>query len=122
MLATTATLSQATGQTITDADGTLVLDQTTSGNYMAIMSDGQAAGLGPVLSGSLVKADSAGANSGNMTITNAQQYSGATTAEAGTLTLGATNAVATSSGVTLGTVGGGATANLALGANNMARG
>ena len=38
--------------------------------------------------------------------------------EAGTLTLGATNAVAASSGVTLGRVGGGATANLALAADN----
>ena len=49
-------------------------------------------------------------------------YSGATTVEAGTLTLGATNTVATSNGVTLGTVGGGATANLALGAANTVQG
>jgi fibronectin-binding autotransporter adhesin len=127
LLGTTATLSQATGQTITNAGGTLVLDQNTSGNFTAIMKDG-VAGLadggtpGPSQPGSFVKADSTGSNSGNVTITNAQLYTGATTVEAGTLTLGATNAVATSSGVTLGTVGGGATANLALTANNTVQG
>ncbi len=122
LLGTTATLSQAAGQTITNAGGQLVLDQATSGNFTAIMKDGQAAGQGPILSGSLVKDDSSGGNGGNVTIANAQQYSGATTVEAGTLTLGATNAVAASSGVTLGRVGGGATANLALGADNTLQG
>jgi autotransporter-associated beta strand protein len=124
LVATTANLSSAAGaQTITNAGGTLVLDQTTSGNFTAVMSDG-VPGLGdggtpgPSQPGSFVKADSTGSSGGNVTITNAQLYTGATTVEAGTLTLGATNAVAASSGVTLGTVGGGATANLALGANN----
>jgi fibronectin-binding autotransporter adhesin len=127
LLATTATLSHAANQTITNAGGTLVLDQTTSGNFTAVMSDG-VPGLedggtpGPSQPGSFVKADSTGSNGGNVTITNAQLYTGATTVEAGTLTLGATNAVATSSGVTLGTVGGGATANLALSANNTVQG
>ncbi|WP_158923581.1 ParB-like protein [Acidisphaera sp. S103] len=122
LLAGTANLSSAAGQTITNAGGTLVLDQATTGNFTAVMTDGQAAGQGPTLSGSLVKADSTGSNGGNVTITQAQQYSGATTVEAGTLTLGATNAVATSSGVTLGTVGSGGAANLALGANNTVQG
>ena len=127
LLATTATLSHAANQTITNAGGTLVLDQTTSGNFTAVMSDG-VPGLedggtpGPSQPGSFVKADSTGSSGGNVTITNAQLYTGATTVEAGTLTLGATNAVATSGGVTLGTVGGGATANLALGANNTVQG
>jgi fibronectin-binding autotransporter adhesin len=122
LVAGTATLSSAANQTITNAGGTLVLDQTTNGNLTAVMTDGQAAGQGPTLSGSLVKADSTGSNGGNVTISQAQQYSGATTVEAGTLTLGGANAVAASSGVTLGTVGGGATANLALGANNTVQG
>jgi fibronectin-binding autotransporter adhesin len=129
LLAATSTLSQATGQTITNAGGTLVLDQTTSGNFTAIMRDG-VPGLedggtpGPSQPGSFVKADSTSGheNAGNVTITNAQLYTGATTIEAGTLTLGATNAVATSSGITLGAVGGGATATLALGANNTVQG
>ncbi|HEY1932228.1 MAG TPA: ParB-like protein [Acetobacteraceae bacterium] len=129
LLATTANLSSAANQTIANAGGTLVLDQTTSGNFTAIMSDG-APGLedggtpGPSQPGSFVKADSTSGheNAGNVTMTNAQLYTGATTVEAGTLTLGAVNTVATSSGVTLGTVGGGATANLALGAANTVKG
>lgn len=124
LVATTANLSSAAGaQTITNAGGTLVLDQATSGNFTAIMADGvpgleDGGTTGSSQAGSFVKADSTGSNGGNVTITNVQQYSGATTVEAGTLTLGTTNAVATSSGVTLGTVGGGAVATLALGANN----
>lgn len=127
LVATTATLSSAANQTITNAGGTLVLDQTTSGNFTAIMTDG-VPGLedggtpGPSQPGSFVKADSTGSNGGNVTITNAQQYTGATTVEAGTLTLGTQDAVKTSSGVTLGTVGGGATANLALGNSNTVQG
>jgi fibronectin-binding autotransporter adhesin len=126
LVATTATLTQAANQTIVNAGGTLVLDQTTSGNFTAIMSDGVPGtdgqtGAGSV-SGSFVKADSTGGNAGNVTIANAQSYTGATTVEAGTLTLGAVNSVATSSGVALGTVGGGATATLALGAANTVQG
>jgi autotransporter-associated beta strand protein len=121
LVATTATLS-STNQNITNAGGTLVLDQTTTGNFTGVMSDGAPQGTGSTVSGSFVKADSTGSNSGNVTMTQQQAYTGATTVEAGTLTLGATNAVATSSGVTLGTVGGGATANLALGANNTVQG
>ncbi len=121
LVATTATLS-STNQNITNAGGTLVLDQTTSGDFTGVMSDGAPQGQGSTVSGSFVKADSTGSNSGNVTITQQQAYTGATTVEAGTLTLGATNAVATSSGVTLGTVGGGAIANLALGATNTVQG
>ncbi len=114
---TTASLSSV-NQNITNAGGTLVLDQNFAGNFTGVMSDGMAAGQGPMLSGSFVKDDSSGGNAGNVTITSAQDYSGQTTVEAGTLTLGAKDAVKTSSGVDLGRVGGGATANLALGADN----
>jgi fibronectin-binding autotransporter adhesin len=134
LAATTATLSSAANQNITNAGGTLVLDQTTTGNFTAIMTDGvpgvsaayptgeSNGSPGTSQPGSFVKADSTGANGGNVTIANPQQYSGATTVEAGTLTLGAVDTVRSSSGVTLGTVGGGATANLALGANNTVQG
>jgi autotransporter-associated beta strand protein len=132
LLATTANLTSATvsvsnpnAQTITNAGGTLILDQTTTGSFTAVMSDGvPGAAQGGTVSqpGNFVKADSTGANGGNVTIANAQKYTGATTVEAGTLTLGATDTVKTSSGVTIGTVGGGATANLALGANNTVQG
>jgi autotransporter-associated beta strand protein len=91
------------------------------------------AASGPLLSGSLVKDDSTGASSGNVTLAAVQTYTGGTFIEAGTLTLGAVNAIATSSGVDLGRVGGplgtGAaaangpvTATLALGANNTIQG
>ncbi len=116
--ATVANLTSAAGQTITNAGGTLVLDQTAgTGDFTATMTDGKEAGTGPTLSGSFVETNS-GNTTGNITMANAQSYSGATTVEAGTLMLGATDTVATSSGVTLGTVGGGATAKLALGATN----
>ena len=121
LVATTATLS-STNQNITNAGGTFVLDQTTNGNFTGVMSDGAPQGTGSTVSGSFVKADSTGSNSGNVTMTQQQAYTGSTTVEAGTLTLGAADTVKTSSGVTLGTVGGGATANLALGASNTVQG
>ena len=79
-------------------------DQTTSGAFGGVISG----------TGSLDKDDSATNDAGNVTLTAAQTYTGATYVEAGTLTLGAVNAIADSSGATLGRVGGGATATLAL--------
>jgi autotransporter-associated beta strand protein len=115
-------------ENITDAGGLIVFDQTTSGNFTGVISDGKELGTGPMMTGSLDKDDSSGGNSGNVTLTNVQTYSGATYVEAGTLTLGAVNSIAGSSGVILGRVGGaagtiptangGATAILALGADN----
>jgi autotransporter-associated beta strand protein len=80
-----------------------------------------------------VKDDSSGANGGNVTLLAVQAYSGGTFIEAGTLTLGVADAVASSAGVDLGRVGGpsgtgaapaggAATAILALGANNTIQG
>ena len=103
---------------ITDAGGLIVFDQTTTGTYAGIISDGKELGTGPMLQGALDKDDSSGNNGGNVVLSKAQTYTGATTIEAGTLTLGAVDTVATSSGVDLGRVGGGATATLALLANN----
>jgi autotransporter-associated beta strand protein len=145
---TTSTLTNANGGAvnITNAGGTLLFDQDTSGTFTGVMSDGQQAG-GPnnpidmsctlvtcttgTLSGTLIKDDSTTGFGGNVTIANAQNYSGMTYIEAGTLTLGAVNTIASSEGVILGRVGGavcnngsgvtpcsGATAILALGANN----
>ena len=45
LVATTSTLS-STNQNITNAGGTLVLDQTTSGNFTGVMSDGAPQGQG----------------------------------------------------------------------------
>ncbi len=138
---TTANLP--TNGRISNAGGTLVFDQTgAAGTFTGVMSDGQQSG-GPnnpndmsctlvscttgTLSGTLIKDDSKNGNGGNVIIANAQLYTGMTYIEAGTLTLGATNAIATSGGVVLGRVGGalcggvacsGVTAILALGANN----
>ena len=125
---TTANLP--TNGAVINAGGTLDFDQTTTGTFSGVMSDGEQAGgasdpdalaalaSGPALPGTLIKDDSSGANSGNVTIGAVQAYTGATYIEAGTLTLGVTNAIASSSGVVLGRVGGGATATLALNANN----
>jgi fibronectin-binding autotransporter adhesin len=115
--ATTANLS-STNANITNAGGVLVLDQTTSGTYAGVMSDGQAAGVGPLLSGSLVKDDSSGANGGNVTIAQQQNFTGSTSVEAGTLTLAAKDTLINSSGVDLGRLGGGGVATLAIGADN----
>jgi len=114
---TTANVSTGNANII-DAGGLIVFDQSSNGNFTGVISDGEELGTGPMMAGSLDKDDSSGNNSGNVTLTAAQDYSGATYVEAGTLTLGATNTVVDSSGVTLGRVGGGATATLALGANN----
>jgi autotransporter-associated beta strand protein len=114
---TTANVSTGNAD-ITDAGGLIVFDQSTNGTYSGVISDGKEMGTGPMLAGSLDKDDSSGANSGNVTLTSQQTYTGGTYVEAGTLTLGATNTIADSSGVTLGRVGGGATATLALGADN----
>ncbi|MGD0563653.1 MAG: ParB-like protein, partial [Roseiarcus sp.] len=97
------------GNDISAASGSLVdFDQTTSGAFGGVISG----------AGSLDKDDSATDGAGNVTLTAVQTYTGATYVEAGTLTLGIANAVADSSGAILGRVGGGATATLALGANN----
>ncbi len=141
---TTANLP--TNAAITNAGGTLLFDQRTTGTFSGVMSDGQQAGgpgdpndmactlvscTGPALSGTLIKDDSTTGFGGNVTIANAQSYTGMTYIEAGTLTLGATNTIATSSGVVLGRVGGavcnpspcsGVTATLALNANNSVQG
>jgi fibronectin-binding autotransporter adhesin len=137
---TTANLP--TGGNIVNAGGILLFDQSTTGTFTGVMSDGQQAGgtndpndmactlvacSTGTLSGTLIKDDSTTGYSGNVTIANQQAYSGMTYIEAGTLTLGAVNTIASSEGVVLGRVGGavcnpspcvGATAILALGANN----
>ncbi|MGD0634250.1 MAG: hypothetical protein ABSA13_08235 [Beijerinckiaceae bacterium] len=105
---TTANLP-AGNDLISTTSGSLVdFDQTASGTFGGVISG----------TGSLDKDDSATDEAGNVTLTTAQTYTGATYVEAGTLTLGTADAVADSSGAILGRVGGGATATLALGANN----
>ena len=112
---------------IANAGGTVVFDQATSGTYAGVISNGLEMGTGPLLAGSLIKDDSTGANSGNVTLTQVQTYTGQTSIEAGTLTLAAVDTLAASSGVVLGRVGGcvgtgcstsPADATLALAANN----
>jgi fibronectin-binding autotransporter adhesin len=131
---------------ISNAGGTLLFDQDTTGTFNGVMSDGKQSGgpndpndvsctlvscSGPTLSGTLIKDDSTTGFGGNVTIANQQAYSGMTYIEAGTLTLGAVNTIESSEGVILGRVGGdvcnpapcsGATAILALGANNTIQG
>jgi autotransporter-associated beta strand protein len=122
---TTANLP-TTNPNITDAGGLILFNQATTGTYAGVISDGYEMGTGPLLSGSLDKDDSSGANRGNLILTNAQTFTGETYVEAGTLTLDAVDTLATSSGVDLGRVGGcvgtcssaTAAATLALGANN----
>jgi autotransporter-associated beta strand protein len=131
---TTANVSTGNAN-IANAGGLVVFDQAISGAYNGVISDARQMGAssGPLLSGSLVKDDSTGASGGNVTLAAVQAYSGGTFVEAGTLTLGVANAIASSSGVDLGRVGGpsgtGAapnagpvTATLALGANNTIQG
>ena len=102
------------GNDISTTSGSLVdFDQTTSGTFGGVISG----------TGSLDKDDSAEDGNGvgedsNVTLTAAQTYTGATYVEAGTLTLGVADAIADLSGAILGRVGGGATATLALGADN----
>ena len=110
-------------ENIIDAGGLVVFDQSTSGDFTGVISDGQEMGFGPTLSGSLDKDDSGSdnASNSNVTLDAVQSYTGATYVEAGTLTLGVANAIAGSSGVTLGRVGGavdGQTAGLVLNADN----
>jgi autotransporter-associated beta strand protein len=131
---TTANVSTGNAN-ITNAGGLVVFDQAVDGTYGGVISDGRQmrAATGALLAGSLVKDDSTGNSSGNLTLAAVQAYSGGTFVEAGTLTLGVANAIATSSGVDLGRVGGptgtGAaaaggpvTATLALAANNTIQG
>ncbi len=108
---------------ITDAGGLIVFDQDFGGTYAGAISNGEEMGTGPTESGSLDIDDSANTNASNadVTLSGVQDYSGSTYVEAGTLTLGAVNTIADSSGLTLGRVGGavdGQTANLVLDANN----
>ena len=121
---TTANLP-AINPNIVNAGGLVVFDQATGGTYSGVISDGAQMGVGATLSGALDKDDSSGANSGNVTLALKQSYTGATTVEAGTLTLGALDTIATSSGVDLGrvggcvgTCGGAPAATLALAADN----
>jgi autotransporter-associated beta strand protein len=118
---TTANVSSGNANII-DAGGLVVFDQATTGTYNGVISDGLQMGVGPLLQGSLAKDDSTGANGGNVTLAQVQTYTGPTYVEAGTLTLGAVNAIASSSSVVLGRVGGGATATLALNADNQIAG
>ncbi|MDR3664606.1 MAG: autotransporter-associated beta strand repeat-containing protein, partial [Mycobacterium sp.] len=129
---TTANVSSGNAN-IANAGGLVVFDQATSGTYSGVISDGREMGTGTLMSGSLVKDDSTGANSGNVTLSAVQTYTGGTFVEAGTLTLGVQDAIAASSGVDLGRVGGPAgtgaaaangpvTATLALGADNTIQG
>jgi autotransporter-associated beta strand protein len=131
---TTANISTGNAN-ITNAGGLIVFDQATSGTYSGVISDGRQmeATTGAFLSGSLVKDDSTGASSGNVTLAAKQAYTGGTFVEAGTLTLGVVDAIASSAGVDLGRVGGplgtGAaaaggpvTATLALGADKAIQG
>ena len=111
---------------IADAGGLIDFDQDFSGIYSGVISDAeQIGGDGGTTpeQGTLIKDDSANSNASNsnVTLTAVQAYSGATYIEAGTLTLGVADAIADSSGVTLGRVGGaidGQTATLALEADN----
>jgi fibronectin-binding autotransporter adhesin len=105
-------------ENITDAGGMIAFDQSFTGTFSGVISDGRELGTGPMQSGSLDKDDSSGANSGNVIITQVQTFSGDTYIEAGSLTLDAVNALADSNAVILGRVGGGATASLVLGADN----
>jgi fibronectin-binding autotransporter adhesin len=110
-------------ENITDAGGLIVFDQDNGGIFTGVISDGQELGTGPTESGSLDIDDSAADNASftDVTLSQDQTYTGATYVEAGTLTLGAVNAIVDSSGLTLGRVGGAVdsqTANLVLEANN----
>jgi autotransporter-associated beta strand protein len=110
------------GANIIDAGGLIVFDQDFGGTYGGVISDGLEMGTGPLMSGSLDIDDSANttAATAGVTLTAVQTYTGATYVEAGTLTLAAVNAIADSSGLTLGRVGGAVdsqTAHLALTAN-----
>jgi autotransporter-associated beta strand protein len=117
LLLTTANVSTGNAN-IGASAGTVDFDQTTTGTYTGVISDAKEMGTGTLLQGSLLKDDSTGANSGNVTLSAVQTYTGFTYIEAGTLTLGAVDTLADSSGVVLGRVSGGATATLVLNNNN----
>jgi autotransporter-associated beta strand protein len=95
---TTANVSTGNAN-IGDSGGEVDFDQTTTGTYSGVISDAQEVGVGPLLQGTLIKDDSTGANSGNVTLSAVQTYTGFTYIEAGTLTLGAVDTLADSSGV-----------------------
>jgi autotransporter-associated beta strand protein len=128
---TTANVSTGNANITLDG-GTVLFDQKTSGTYTGVISNGtQMSQGGAVLAGTLIKDDSATGSGGNVTLANVQAYTGMTYIEAGTLTLGAVDTIASSSGVDLGRVGGAVcnpspcpavTATLALGANNTVQG
>jgi fibronectin-binding autotransporter adhesin len=120
---TTANVSSGNAN-IVNAGGLIVFDQATSGVYSGVISDGcqMQQACATKLAGSLVKDDSTGGNGGNVTIGAVQAYTGGTFIEAGTLTLGTADAISSSAGVDLGRVGGGATATLALAADNTIQG
>jgi autotransporter-associated beta strand protein len=115
---TTANVSTGNAN-ITNAGGLIVFDQAATGTYSGVVSDGcqMETACTTKLSGSFVKDDSTGANSGNVTLSQVQAFTGMTYVEAGTLTLGATDTLKTSAGVDLGRVGGGAIATLAFNAD-----
>jgi autotransporter-associated beta strand protein len=128
---TTANVSTGNANITLDG-GTVVFDQKTNGTYTGVISNGTQMSLGgPALAGTFIKDDSATGSAGNVTLANVQAYTGMTYIEAGTLTLGAVDTIASSSGVDLGRVGGAVcnpspcpavTATLALGANNTVQG
>lgn len=120
---------------IANAGGLIVFDQAFNGSYSGIISDARQmqATTGALLSGSLIKDDSTGNNTGNLILAAVQAYTGGTFVEAGTITLAVADAIAMSSGVDLGRVGGptgtgaaaaagAATAILALNADNTIQG
>ena len=117
LLLTTANVSTGNAN-IGASAGTVDFDQTTAGTYTGVISDAKEMGTGSLLPGTLIKDDSTGANSGNVTLSAVQAYTGFTYIEAGTLTLGAVDTLASSDGVVLGRVSGGATATLVLNNNN----
>ena len=125
------------GGNISNAGGNLLFDQTTTGTFSGVMSDGQMAGgpndpndmactlvscTGATLSGNLIKDDSTGGNGGNVTIANVQSYTGFTYIEAGTLTLGAGRCHRRQFRRCAWPCRCGATATLALSANNQLAG
>ncbi len=120
---TTANVSSGNAN-IVNAGGLVVFDQATNGTYSGVISDGCQMMLACTtkLSGSLIKDDSTGGNTGNVTLGAVQTYTGGTFIEAGTLTLGLADVIFSSAGVDLGRVGGGATATLALMADNTIKG
>jgi fibronectin-binding autotransporter adhesin len=117
LMLTTANVSTGNAN-IGASAGAVDFDQTTTGTYTGVISDAKEMGTGSLLQGTLIKDDSTGTNSGNVTLSAVQAYTGFTYIEAGTLTLSAVDTLANSSGVVLGRVGGGATATLVLNNNN----